>query len=287
MLQDANNNSSLKLGANGSNSNNQPQTADLGDEHQFKKRKIACKSKVWIDMIKIDNDTRAQCINCKECYVIPNTGTTTTLARHLKNCHQKKDADRKQQLLNFQRVSDEDTSSSFPVLATGGYKISSTLGMICGLTRGNVLVRCGGAYLLRLLLIKKLRFLSILLCRSPSSSPSVYFFADLLAPHLSSRINDAVPAQGNSKVENRMTFIIFMLQRYSMEGSGDENGNGMDHQYCGMHFLHLNLSNKLSVPVLNGEQITLHSGYKHMDYYEKTLRLHSARIVVMDNGHVA
>ncbi|GKA35000.1 hypothetical protein Tco_0721429 [Tanacetum coccineum] len=141
--------------------------------------------------------------------------------------------------------------------------------------------------------IKKLRFLSILLCRSPSSSPSVYFFADLLAPHLPSRINgndlfsDAVPAQGNSKVENRMTFIIFMLQRYSMEGSGDENGNGMDHQYCGMRFLHLNLSNKLSVPVLNGEQITLHSGYKHMDYYEKTLRLHSARIVVMDNGHVA
>ncbi|GJV51095.1 zinc finger BED domain-containing protein RICESLEEPER 2-like protein [Tanacetum coccineum] len=69
-------------------------------------------------MIKIDNDTRAQCIHCKECYVIPDTGTTTTLARHLKNCHQKKDADRKQQLLNFQRVSDEDTSSSFPVLAT-------------------------------------------------------------------------------------------------------------------------------------------------------------------------
>ncbi|GJY49988.1 zinc finger BED domain-containing protein RICESLEEPER 2-like protein [Tanacetum coccineum] len=119
------NNNPPELGANGSNSNNQSQTADLGDEHQFKKRKRACKSKVWIDMIKIDNDTRAQCIHCKECYVIPDTGTTTTLARHLKNCHQKKDADRKQQLLNFQRVSDEDTSSSFPVLATGKPSVES------------------------------------------------------------------------------------------------------------------------------------------------------------------
>ncbi|GKD48556.1 zinc finger BED domain-containing protein RICESLEEPER 2-like protein [Tanacetum coccineum] len=82
------------------------------------KRSRSDKSKVWMDMIKIDNDTRAQCIHCKECYVIPDTGTTTTLAGHLKNCHQKKDADRKQQLLNFQRVSDEDTSSSFHVLAT-------------------------------------------------------------------------------------------------------------------------------------------------------------------------
>nr|GEZ82719.1 zinc finger, BED-type [Tanacetum cinerariifolium] len=73
------NNNPPKLGANGSNSNNESQTADLGDEHQFKKRKRACKSKVWIDMIKIDNDTRAQCIHCKECYVIPDTGTTITL----------------------------------------------------------------------------------------------------------------------------------------------------------------------------------------------------------------
>nr|GEY16509.1 zinc finger BED domain-containing protein RICESLEEPER 2-like [Tanacetum cinerariifolium] len=87
------NNNPHELGANGSNSNNESQTTDLGDEHQFKKRKRACKPKVWIDMIKIDNDTRAQCIHCKECYVIPDTGTTTTLARHLKNCHQKKDAD--------------------------------------------------------------------------------------------------------------------------------------------------------------------------------------------------
>nr|GEV18722.1 zinc finger BED domain-containing protein RICESLEEPER 2-like [Tanacetum cinerariifolium] len=113
------NNNPPELGANGSNSNNQSQTADLGDEHQFKKKKRTCKSNVWIDMIKIDNDTRAQCTHCKECYVIPDTGTTTTLARHLKNCHQKKNADRKQQLLNFQRVSDEDTSSSFLVLAIG------------------------------------------------------------------------------------------------------------------------------------------------------------------------
>ncbi|GJY91231.1 hypothetical protein Tco_0506427 [Tanacetum coccineum] len=124
------NNNPPELGANGSNSNNQSQTADLGDEHQFKKRKRACKSKVWIDMIKIDNDIRAQCIHYKECYVIPDTGTTTTLARHLKNCHQKKDADRKKQLLNFQRVSDEDTSSLFPVLATSKYDPTTTRELI-------------------------------------------------------------------------------------------------------------------------------------------------------------
>nr|GEW72664.1 hypothetical protein [Tanacetum cinerariifolium] len=70
------NNNPPDLGANGSNSNNESQTMDLGDEHQFKKRKRACKSK-------------------------------------------KKDADRKQQHLNFQRVSDEDTSFSFPVLVIG------------------------------------------------------------------------------------------------------------------------------------------------------------------------
>ncbi|GJW89229.1 alpha/beta hydrolases superfamily protein [Tanacetum coccineum] len=67
------------------NSNESP-TGDLGDEHQFKKRKRSFKSKVWIDMIKIDNEIRAQCIHCKGCYVIPATGTTTTLQRHLNNC---------------------------------------------------------------------------------------------------------------------------------------------------------------------------------------------------------
>ncbi|GJW58149.1 zinc finger BED domain-containing protein RICESLEEPER 2-like protein [Tanacetum coccineum] len=79
------NNNPPELGVNSSNSNNQSQTTDLGDEHEFKKRKRACKSKVWIDMIMIDNDIRAQCIHYKECYVIPDMGTTTTLARHLKN----------------------------------------------------------------------------------------------------------------------------------------------------------------------------------------------------------
>ncbi|GKB70254.1 ribonuclease H-like domain-containing protein, partial [Tanacetum coccineum] len=53
----------MASGATGSsdphNSNESP-TRDLGDEHQFKKRKRACMSKVWIDMIKIDNGTRAQ-----------------------------------------------------------------------------------------------------------------------------------------------------------------------------------------------------------------------------------
>nr|GEY51144.1 zinc finger BED domain-containing protein RICESLEEPER 2-like [Tanacetum cinerariifolium]GEZ08117.1 zinc finger BED domain-containing protein RICESLEEPER 2-like [Tanacetum cinerariifolium] len=113
-------NNSLELGATGSsdphNSNNQSPTGDLGDEQQFAKRKRACKSKVWVDMIKIDNGTRAQCIHCKGCYVISATGTTTTLQRHVSNCTEKKKADRQQQLLNFQRVFDEDkgTSSSFP-----------------------------------------------------------------------------------------------------------------------------------------------------------------------------
>nr|GEV75339.1 hypothetical protein [Tanacetum cinerariifolium] len=86
MVSGANNNPP-ELGANGSNSNNESQTTDLGDEHQFKKRKRACKSK-------------------------------------------KKDADRKQQLLNFQRVSDEDTSSSFPVLATCKYDPATTRELI-------------------------------------------------------------------------------------------------------------------------------------------------------------
>nr|GEZ24591.1 zinc finger BED domain-containing protein RICESLEEPER 2-like [Tanacetum cinerariifolium] len=115
-------NNSYELGATGSsdphNSNNQSPTGDLGDEQQFAKRKRACKSKVWVDMIKIDNETRAQCIHCKGCYVISATGTTTTLHRHVSNSTEKKKADRQQQLLNFQRVFDEDkgTSSSFPVL---------------------------------------------------------------------------------------------------------------------------------------------------------------------------
>ncbi|PWA91153.1 hypothetical protein CTI12_AA092210 [Artemisia annua] len=93
---------------------------DRGDENPFTKRKRASKSKVWIDMIKIDNGKRAKCIHCKECYVIPPSGTTTTLQRHISGCTEKKNADRKQQLLNFQRVSDGDqgTSSSFPALTT-------------------------------------------------------------------------------------------------------------------------------------------------------------------------
>ncbi|GJT92248.1 zinc finger BED domain-containing protein RICESLEEPER 2-like protein [Tanacetum coccineum] len=39
------NNNPPELGVNSSNSNNQSQTTDLGDEHEFKKRKRACKSK--------------------------------------------------------------------------------------------------------------------------------------------------------------------------------------------------------------------------------------------------
>nr|GEU88029.1 zinc finger BED domain-containing protein RICESLEEPER 2-like [Tanacetum cinerariifolium] len=125
-------NNSPKLGATGSsdphNSNNQSPTEDHGDEQQSAKRKRACKSKVWIDMIKIDNETRAQCIHCKGCYVILATGTTTTLHRHVSNYTEKKKADRQQQLLNFQRVSDEDkgTSSSLLVLATGKYDPTAT-----------------------------------------------------------------------------------------------------------------------------------------------------------------
>ncbi|PWA81065.1 hypothetical protein CTI12_AA191900 [Artemisia annua] len=68
-------NSTPEVGATGSSdpheSNNKSQ-GDRGDEHQFTKRKRACKAKAWNDMIKIDNGKRAQCIHCKECFVMPD-----------------------------------------------------------------------------------------------------------------------------------------------------------------------------------------------------------------------
>ena len=51
----------------------------------------------------------------------------TTLKRHLEACKVKKLNDSKQQLLNFQRVSDENQdSSSCPTLTTGKYDLATT-----------------------------------------------------------------------------------------------------------------------------------------------------------------
>ena len=122
----------VTTGSSDPHDSNNRSPGDRGDERPFTKRKRACKAKAWIDMIKIDNGKRAQCIHCKECFVTPATRTTTTLNRHITNCTEKKKADRKQQLLNFQRVSDEDqaTSYSFPVLTTGKYDPAATRELI-------------------------------------------------------------------------------------------------------------------------------------------------------------
>ena len=79
-------NENPELGATDSSDphdSNNRSSGDHGDEHPFTKRKRACKSKVWIDMIKIDKGKRAKCIHCKECFVMPDSGTTTPLQRHI------------------------------------------------------------------------------------------------------------------------------------------------------------------------------------------------------------
>ncbi|GKE00238.1 zinc finger BED domain-containing protein RICESLEEPER 2-like protein [Tanacetum coccineum] len=121
-------------GANGSSdpndSTNQSQE-NPPEEHQFTKRKRAKKSKVWIDMIEIDDGRKAQCIHCNDQFVMNATATTTTLKRHLETCKKKKLADSKQQLLNFQRVSgDNQDGSSFPALTTGKYDRATTRELI-------------------------------------------------------------------------------------------------------------------------------------------------------------
>ncbi|GJX63202.1 zinc finger BED domain-containing protein RICESLEEPER 2-like protein [Tanacetum coccineum] len=98
-------------GANGTSDPNDPNNQSQENppqEHQFTKRNRAKKSKVWIDMIKIDDGRKAQCIHCNDQFVINATATTTTLKRHLETCKKKKLADSKQQLLNFQRVSGDN-----------------------------------------------------------------------------------------------------------------------------------------------------------------------------------
>ncbi|GJV66743.1 zinc finger BED domain-containing protein RICESLEEPER 2-like protein [Tanacetum coccineum] len=120
MASDANGN--IESGATGSSDHNDfinQAQENQSEEHHFTKRKRAKKSKVWIDMIKIKDGKRAQCIYCKDKFAMNATVTTTTLKRHLESYKVKKFNDSKQQLLNFQRVSDEDQdSSSYPALTT-------------------------------------------------------------------------------------------------------------------------------------------------------------------------
>ncbi|GKB46171.1 zinc finger BED domain-containing protein RICESLEEPER 2-like protein [Tanacetum coccineum] len=131
-MADANGN--MESGADGSSdpndSNNRAQENPL-EEHQFTKRKRAKKSKVWIDMVEIDDGRKAQCIHCNDQFVMNATATTTTLKRHLETCKKKKLADSKQQLLNFHRVSgDNQDGSSFPALTTGKYDPATTRELI-------------------------------------------------------------------------------------------------------------------------------------------------------------
>ncbi|GKA54913.1 zinc finger BED domain-containing protein RICESLEEPER 2-like protein [Tanacetum coccineum] len=132
MALDANGN--IESGATGSSDhndfNNQAQE-NQSKEHHFTKRKRAKKSKVWIDMIEIEDGKRAQCIHCKDKFAMNATATTTTLKRHLESYKVKKFSDSKQQLLNFQRVSDENQdSSSYPALTTGKYDPDTTRELI-------------------------------------------------------------------------------------------------------------------------------------------------------------
>lgn len=132
MASDANGNT--ESGATGSSDpndfNNQPQ-GNPSEQHQFSKRKRTKMSKVWIDMIQIDDGKKEQCIHCKDKFAMNATATTTTLKRHLESCKVKKLNDSKQQLLNFQRVSDENQdSSSCLALTTGKYDPATTRELI-------------------------------------------------------------------------------------------------------------------------------------------------------------
>ncbi|GJY88514.1 zinc finger BED domain-containing protein RICESLEEPER 2-like protein [Tanacetum coccineum] len=70
---------------------------------------------------------KAQCIHCKDYLSLSATSTTTTLKRHLETCGAKKASMGKQQLLNFQPVSDD---SKFPALTTGKYDPAVTRELI-------------------------------------------------------------------------------------------------------------------------------------------------------------
>ncbi|GKB95839.1 zinc finger BED domain-containing protein RICESLEEPER 2-like protein [Tanacetum coccineum] len=132
MALDANGN--IESGATGSSDHNHfinQAQENQSEEHHFTKRKRAKKSKVWIDMIEIEDGKRAQCIHCKDKFAMNATATTTTLKRHLESCKVKKFNDSKQQLLNFQRVSDENQdNSSYPALTTGKYDPATTRELI-------------------------------------------------------------------------------------------------------------------------------------------------------------
>ncbi|GJY34536.1 zinc finger BED domain-containing protein RICESLEEPER 2-like protein, partial [Tanacetum coccineum] len=91
---DANGNMELGTdGSSGPNDSNNRAQENPAEENQFTKRKRAKKSKVWIDMVEIDDGRKAQCIHCNDQSVMNATATTTTLKRHLETCKKKKLAD--------------------------------------------------------------------------------------------------------------------------------------------------------------------------------------------------